>query len=167
MARRAASLSSKGVLGLDVLELEGFLRLCFSPGPLPSVLTFRPPSTQTGPLIIQSGARGELQLRCSETLPISQMTGVEEEQMVAPSRAGRGCSLQLIKPLIFSILQARVRKLLLPETLTRKCHGRLQISELTLMPTVTRFISFQSHHLLKILLPLLLLLSVRPAESWK
>lgn len=151
---------SKSVFGLLVLEVEGFLSL----GPLPSILTFRPSSAQTRPLIIQSGARGELQLRCSETLPISQMTGVEEEQMVAGSRAGRDCSLQLIKPLIFSILRARVRKLLLPETLTRKCQERLRICELTLTPTLTRFISFQTRHLLKILL---LLLGARPAESWE
>lgn len=92
--------------------------MCSSPGPLPSVLTFRPSSAQTRALIIRSGARGELQLRCSETLPISQMTGAEEEQMVLPSRAGRDCSLQLIKPLIFPMLHTRVRKLLLPETLS-------------------------------------------------
>lgn len=75
--------------------------------------------------------------------------------MVLPSRAGRDGSLQLIKPLIFSIVQARVRKLLLPETLTRKCQEPLRISELTLMPTVTRLISFQTHHLVEILLLLL------------
>lgn len=48
----------------------------------PWVLTFL-----SEPSMIPSGARGELQLRCSETLPISQMTGVEGERMVAPSRA--------------------------------------------------------------------------------
>lgn len=73
--------------------------------------------------------------------------------MVVPSRAGRDCSLQLIKPLIFSILQAHVRKLLLPETLTRKCHKWLWISELTLMPTVMRWVSFQAHHLFKNSIP--------------
>lgn len=142
-------LSSKKVFSLLVLELEGFLRLCFSLWPLPLHSYLCPSPAQTRPLIIQSGARGELQLRCSETLPISQMTGVEEEQMVVPSRARHDCSLQLIKPLIFSILRAHVRKLLLPETLTRKCHKWLQISELTLMPTVTHLISFEAHHFLQ------------------
>lgn len=56
----------------------------------PSALTFRPSSPQTRPLIIQSEpGGGKLQLWCSETLPISQMTGVEGEQMVVPWRAGR------------------------------------------------------------------------------
>lgn len=83
------TLVSKGVFNLLILEVEGFLSRPLGLGALPSILTFRPSSPRTRPLIIQSEARGELQLRCSETLPISQMTGVEEEQMVVPSRAGR------------------------------------------------------------------------------
>lgn len=70
-------------------------------------------------------------------LPISQMSGVEKKQMVAPSRALR---LQLITPLIFSMLGAEracVRKLLLWEALTRMCPEPFRISELTLTPTVT------------------------------
>lgn len=51
--------------------MEGFLSRSFGLGALPSILTFRPSSPRTRPLIIQSRARGELQLRCSETLPIS------------------------------------------------------------------------------------------------
>lgn len=75
------SISSSGSAGLP----QPAVRL----GALPSILTFRPSSPRTRPLIIQSRAGGELRLCCSETIPISQMTGVEEEQMVVPWRAGR------------------------------------------------------------------------------
>lgn len=50
-------------------------------------------STWNATIDYQKEAGGQLQLGCSQTLPISQITGVEEEQMVAPLRAGRDRSL--------------------------------------------------------------------------
>lgn len=52
-----------------------------------------PPPPRTRPPMIRGG--GALQLDCSETLPISQMTGVEEQQMVAGPLGPGSSSLTL------------------------------------------------------------------------